>query len=88
MSDDLNTRFEAAVVESKQLNEKPAPPTLLKLYSLYKQATVGDNSEEKPNMTDIVARAKWDAWDGLRGVAADDARQRYIDLVEELKAAQ
>lgn len=88
MSDELQTKFETAVVESKQLNEKPAPPTLLKLYSLYKQATAGDNSEEKPGMTDIVARAKWDAWDGLRGVAADDARQRYIDLVEELKAAQ
>lgn len=88
MSDDLNTRFETAVVESKQLNEKPAPPTLLKLYSLYKQATVGDNSEEKPGMTDIVAHAKWNAWDELKGVAADDARQRYIDLVEELKAAQ
>lgn len=88
MSDDLNAKFETAVTESKQLDEKPAPPTLLKLYSLYKQATVGNNNEEKPGMTDIVARAKWDAWDGLKDVGAEDAKQRYIDLVEELKAAQ
>lgn len=88
MSDELNSKFEQAVVESKQLDEKPSPPNLLKLYSLYKQATVGDNTEEKPGMTDIVARAKWDAWDGLKGTSADDAKQRYIDVVEELKAAQ
>lgn len=81
----LNTAFEAAVVASKQLPKKPAPQDLLQLYSLYKQATVGDNTEAQPGFTDIVARAKWEAWDKLRGMEADAAMQRYIDTVARLQ---
>jgi acyl-CoA-binding protein len=82
-----HTPFEAAVVASKNLPEKPSPPDLLQLYSLYKQATVGDNTEAQPGFTDIVARAKWDAWNKLRGTAADIAMQRYIDTVTRLQQA-
>lgn len=81
----LSAQFEAAVLASKQLPRKPAPPDLLQLYSLYKQATVGDNSETQPGFTDIVARAKWDAWDKLRGIEVDAAMQRYIDTVARLQ---
>ena len=81
----LNAEFEQAVVASKQLPEKPAPQHLLGLYSLYKQATVGDNTEAQPGFTDIVARAKWDAWDKLRGIEVDAAMQRYIDTVARLQ---
>lgn len=82
---DLDTLFQQAVVASKQLPEKPTPQGLLQLYSLYKQATVGDNTEAQPGFTDIVARAKWDAWDKLRGVDVDEAMQRYIDTVARLR---
>ena len=84
---DLNTAFEAAVVQSKNLSERPDNPTLLKIYALYKQATEGDNTEKKPSFSDIVARAKWDAWSKLKGTAADAARQQYIDLIAELADA-
>jgi diazepam-binding inhibitor (GABA receptor modulator, acyl-CoA-binding protein) len=33
----------------------------------------------------MVGRAKWDAWNGLKGTTADDAMQDYIDLIESLK---
>lgn len=82
---DLKARFEAAVAESKTLSERPDNPTLLKIYSLYKQATEGNNEEAKPGMTDIVARAKWDAWKKLEDTSADEAMQQYIDLIGELK---
>lgn len=83
---DLNAAFEAAFANSKQLAERPDNPTLLKIYALYKQATVGDNGEKKPGFSDIVARAKWDAWEKLKGTAADAAKQRYVDLIESLRA--
>ena len=51
---------------------------------LYKQASAGDNGEKKPGFTDMVARAKWDAWNALKGTASADAMQQYIDLVESL----
>jgi len=83
---DLQAQFEAAVADSKQLPEKPDNMTLLKIYALYKQATSGDVDGKRPGFTDMVGRAKWDAWDGLKGKSADEAMQEYIDLIESLKA--
>lgn len=81
---DLNTTFEAAVANSKNLSERPDNATLLKIYGLYKQGTVGDNTEKKPGFGDMVGRAKWDAWNSLKGTASDTAKQQYIDLIESL----
>ena len=81
---DLNATFEAAVANSKTLSERPDNATLLKIYALYKQATVGDNEEKKPGFTDLVGRAKWDAWAKLKGTSDKDAMQQYIDLIESL----
>lgn len=82
---DLNATFEAAVANSKNLSERPDNVTLLKIYALYKQATAGDNSEKRPSFSDVVGRAKWDAWDKLKGTAADAAQQQYIDLIAALE---
>jgi acyl-CoA-binding protein len=81
---DLKTRFEAAVADSKNLSERPDNATLLKLYALYKQATAGDAAEPRPGFSDMVGRAKWDAWNALKGKSGDEAMQQYIDLVESL----
>ena len=81
---DLNANFEAAVTNSKKLTEKPDNATLLKIYSLYKQGSVGDNAEKKPGFGDMVGRAKWDAWNGVKGTSKDDAMQQYVDLIESL----
>jgi diazepam-binding inhibitor (GABA receptor modulating acyl-CoA-binding protein) len=81
---DLKAKFEAAVAESKNLTERPDNATLLKIYALYKQASVGDNAEKKPGFSDIVGRAKWDAWNGLTGTSSTDAMQQYVDLIESL----
>ena len=81
---DLTATFEAAVANSKNLSERPDNATLLKIYALYKQGTAGDNAEKKPGFSDMVGRAKWDAWNNLKGTAPDDAKQQYIDLIESL----
>lgn len=82
---DLRAAFDQAVADSKSLDEKPDNMTLLKLYALYKQATSGDAGGERPGFTDMVGRAKWDAWNGLQGQSHDEAMQNYIDLVESLR---
>jgi acyl-CoA-binding protein len=81
---DLKADFEAAVANSKNLSERPDNATLLKIYGLYKQATVGDNTEKKPGFGDMVGRAKWDAWNGMKGTSNDDAMQQYVDLIKSL----
>ncbi|HLL11260.1 MAG TPA: acyl-CoA-binding protein [Rubrivivax sp.] len=82
---DLKTTFEQAVADSKQLPEKPDNMTMLKLYALYKQATAGDVEGKRPGFTDMVGRAKYDAWAEAKGKTSDEAMQDYIDLVESLK---
>ena len=81
----LKAAFEKAVADSKQLPEKPDNATLLQIYSLYKQATEGDVQGKRPGFTDMIGRAKHDAWAGQQGKGAEDAMQEYIDLIESLK---
>jgi diazepam-binding inhibitor (GABA receptor modulating acyl-CoA-binding protein) len=83
--EDLKARFEQAVADSKSLPEKPDNMTLLQIYALYKQATSGDADTKQPGFTDLVGRAKWDAWNAQRGKSADDAMGDYIELIESLK---
>ena len=80
----LQAPFETAVANSKSLTERPDNSTLLKIYGLYKQATAGDNSEKKPGFSDMVARAKWEAWNSVKGTDSEAAMQQYIDLIESL----
>lgn len=82
---DLETQFQQAVADSKRLPEKPDNLTLLKLYGLYKQANDGDVAGDRPGFTDMVQRAKWDAWSQLRGKSAEQSMREYVELVESLK---
>ena len=81
---DLKAAFDKAMADSKNLSERPDNATLLKIYALYKQGSVGDNAEKKPGFGDMVARAKWDAWNSLKGTSQEDAMQQYIDLIDDL----
>jgi diazepam-binding inhibitor (GABA receptor modulator, acyl-CoA-binding protein) len=33
----------------------------------------------------MVGRAKWDAWNKLKGTSQDEAMQQYVDLIDSLK---
>ncbi|WP_432382214.1 acyl-CoA-binding protein [Duganella sp. P38] len=81
----LQEQFEQAQADSKNLPERPDNMTLLKIYALFKQGSAGDVTGERPGMTDFVARAKYDAWAELKGKSQDEAKQLYIDLIEDLK---
>ena len=85
--EDQQSRFEAAVAASKTLNERPDNGTLLKLYALFKQASVGDVEGKRPGFGDLVGRAKYDAWAALKGTGRDDAMTQYVALVDTLRSA-
>ncbi len=82
---DLEDKFQSAAALAKNLPQRPDNETLLRLYALYKQATQGDVSGKRPGFTDMVGRAKYDAWARLKNTSSEDAMQAYIELVEELK---
>lgn len=81
----LQSQFDQAVTDSKNLPERPDNMTLLKIYALFKQASAGDVEGKRPGFTDMVGRAKYDAWDALKGISKDDAMQQYVDLITDLK---
>ncbi|WP_341581077.1 acyl-CoA-binding protein [Marinobacter metalliresistant] len=84
---DLKTRFDEAVnyIQTAEGDFKPSNEMKLEFYALYKQATAGDASGKRPGMMDFVGRAKFDAWEKLKGMSGDDAMQKYIDKLESLK---
>jgi len=80
----MSPEFEQAVKNSKLLSERPSNDVLLQLYSLYKQASEGDASGDRPGGFDFKAIAKYNAWEKLKGTSMHDAEQKYIELVKSL----
>lgn len=61
---------------------------LLKFYGFYKQVTAGSLDEvknPKPSLFRISERSKWFAWNALKDVSEQEAREKYVNLLTELK---
>jgi diazepam-binding inhibitor (GABA receptor modulator, acyl-CoA-binding protein) len=82
---DLTKKFEKAQADSKNLAERPDNNTLLQIYALYKQGSTGDVDGKRPGFSDMVGRAKWDAWNAIKGLSKDDAMTQYVALIDDLK---
>jgi diazepam-binding inhibitor (GABA receptor modulating acyl-CoA-binding protein) len=84
---DLKQRFDEAVdyVQNAEGGFEPSNDTKLQFYALYKQATEGDVKGKKPGMLDVVGRAKYNAWEKLKGKSSAQAMQEYVDLLAEMK---
>lgn len=79
--------FDIAKDKLKTLTKDPGNEVKLKIYALFKQATQGPCSSPKPSMLDFVNKAKWEAWNSLGKATTEEARQKYVDLIEELVSA-
>jgi len=80
--------FEAALVDVKKLTSRPSNEVFLQLYALYKQGSQGDVEGKRPGFTDMIGRAKFDAWAACKGTSSNDAMQKYVDLVKSLLAKE
>jgi diazepam-binding inhibitor (GABA receptor modulating acyl-CoA-binding protein) len=80
----LEQQFEEASKRVHTLSERPSNDVLLSLYSLHKQASVGDVQGEKPGMFDFINLAKYNAWSTRKGMSKEEAMQKYIDEVNKL----
>eukprot|EP00298_Acanthocystis_sp_HF-20_P004097 c14434_g1_i2.p1 GENE.c14434_g1_i2~~c14434_g1_i2.p1 ORF type:complete len:243 (-),score=104.61 c14434_g1_i2:24-752(-) len=57
--------------------------TKLKLYGLYKQATIGKCNTTQPSIFYQVDRAKWNAWNELGDLSQFEAKQIYAEVLIE-----
>ncbi|KAN0134581.1 acyl-CoA-binding protein [Lactarius tabidus] len=85
-------KFEKAVEIVQSLPKdgpiKPSQDDQLYFYSYYKQAIIGDVNTERPGMLDFAGKAKWDAWNGVKGTPKEDAYVKYVEkLLAILKTA-
>jgi carboxylesterase len=80
----LDAAFETAVASVGAIKRPLTPSIMLRLRALYKQAHSGDVTGDRPGMTDMVGRAKYDAWATLRGISRDDAKNQYVALAYSL----
>jgi diazepam-binding inhibitor (GABA receptor modulating acyl-CoA-binding protein) len=81
---ELQQQFENAVARSKELTQRPSNTELLDLYALYKQASEGDVTGDRPGGFDFKAIAKFDAWEALKGKSKDQAMEEYVALMDKL----
>nr|WP_235826794.1 acyl-CoA-binding protein [Facilibium subflavum] len=83
----LEERFDHMVkaVRDATVDFKPNNTQKLKLYAFYKQATEGDVKGECPSALKMVERAKWMAWNAIKGKSKEDAMQGYLAVFEENK---
>jgi acyl-CoA-binding protein len=83
---DLSKKFEEAAAAVKKLEEDPGNDAKLKLYALYKQGSEGDVQGKRPGFTDMIGRAKYDAWAKVKGLSKEQAMKDYVALVKSLGA--
>lgn len=83
---DLKKKFDDAAAAVKKLKDDPSNDAKLQLYALYKQGAEGDVSGKRPGFTDMIGRAKFDAWSKVKGLSKDEAMKKYVDLVKSLGA--
>jgi len=81
---DLEDDFKSAIDRSSSITQKPANEELLLLYALYKQASEGDVTGERPGGFDFKGAAKYDAWAEFKGKDQRECMLEYIELVNKL----
>ena len=61
--------------------KKPSQSQQLVYYGLHKQISVGKCNEKQPGRLNIIARAKWDAWNKLGNMSKEEAQKKYVEEI-------
>jgi diazepam-binding inhibitor (GABA receptor modulator, acyl-CoA-binding protein) len=81
----LEEQFLSAQQRVNNLSRRPSDLQLLEIYGLYKQASLGDVTGNRPGGFDFKGRAKWEAWKQRQGLSPEEAMKRYVEVVERLE---
>lgn len=84
---ELEQKFQKAAEDIKNLKARPSDQDLLEIYALFKQATVGDNTQSTPGMFQLKEKAKHEFWLKKKGMSQDAAKEEYIAKAKSLVEA-
>ena len=86
----MDVKFNKIVKHVQNLSKKLdylSDKDKLKIYSLFKRATVGKCSEKggkQPWKVEFKKRSKWDAWNKHNNISELDAKEQYINFINGL----
>ena len=81
----LEKEFWQCVEIGKNL-PKQAPDVMLIAYGYFKQATEGDNPNERPTEnSDVVRTFMHDQWKRMEGTTVSEAMKMYIEYIQYLE---
>jgi len=78
----LHKEFEKAYAKASAMKTPLPQDVMLLFYAYYKQATAGDNFSFNANL-DVRNGFKFNAWIQLRGISSEEAKKKYIELVDK-----
>jgi len=82
---DLDTRFKEAVEIADRMTQAELPQDVqLRLYAYYKHATAGTPSGKYNANVDLRNAFKTNAWMQISHISADEAKEKYIELIHSL----
>jgi len=81
---DINTKFKECQNILQRQDKINDTNTLLKLYGLYKQATIGNNIDEEPNIIYFRDYCKWESWNKYRNLTKKEAKTKFIEFTNTL----
>ncbi len=82
--EEINAKFQKAYKISSSMKKKLPPDTMLKLYAYYKQATKGTKYTKPSGDNEIRNAFKLNAWFQVNSMSEEEAKKRYIKLVEKI----
>ncbi len=80
MDSKLDQDFKKAFSIASKMEDKLPQDIMLQFYAYYKQATAGDNFSFNANF-DVRNAFKFNAWMQLKGISSEEAKIKYIELV-------
>lgn len=81
----LSIAFEEACARANETKLRFPPDLMLHFYAYYKRAT-GDNTQhqlEELDASKLIAAFKMNALFQVKSLSRDEAKQKYIDLVDQ-----
>ena len=85
-TNDLDTRFKEAVDIASKMTQASLPQDVqLRLYALYKQATIGTLNYNHSESTDLRNAFKTNAWIQISHISTDEAKEKYVQIINSLQ---
>lgn len=82
-SEEIDIKFQEAYQKANSTDQKFPPDIMLQFYAYYKQATEQEGIYRPSGENDVRNAFKLNALLQIKGMSAQEAKERYIELVNK-----